>query len=91
MRLDVTRQPRIGVDPPGSPDVVFPVEDGEAAKAGSRQQYSQSQLPGPAPMMPTESVAFMDLQASATVDDEFRTGDEGGRVGHQKCYSIAPL
>ncbi len=41
MRLDVAGQPRIGVDPPRATDAVFPVEDGEVSKAGSRQQDSQ--------------------------------------------------
>src|ERR1035441_4836598 len=46
MRLDVTRQPRIGVDPPRSADAVFPIEDGEVMKAISRQQSPQRDAPG---------------------------------------------
>src|SRR6202000_477408 len=41
MRLDVARQPRVGVDPPGPTDAVFPTEVGEVMKPGPYQQNSQ--------------------------------------------------
>src|ERR1700758_5026015 len=47
MRLDVTGQTRIRVDPPRAADSVFPVEDGEVPKARTCQQYSQRDATGP--------------------------------------------
>src|ERR1700739_2987332 len=46
MRLDVTGQTRIRVDPPRAADSVFPVEDGEVPKARTCQQYSQRDATG---------------------------------------------
>src|SRR5277367_6610804 len=41
MRLDVTRQPWVGIDPPGPADAVFAIENREVMKPGPHQQNSQ--------------------------------------------------
>ena len=76
MRLDVARQPRIGVDQPGAPDVVFAVEDREVAKTGLGQQDSKCQAAGTGTDDADRQICSSDLQALPTVDDQFRTGDE---------------
>src|SRR5689334_5850449 len=43
MRLHIAGQTRIRIDPPGAADSVFPVEDGEVAKAGLAQEDTQRQ------------------------------------------------
>src|ERR1700761_9230133 len=47
MRLHVARQTRVGVDPPGTADPVFAVEDGEVVKTCPAQQDPESDTTGP--------------------------------------------